>query len=86
MFQRRRAGLLQIDREADVDAPRRQALFVIAGLEPKFSGHHAQPRTSIGRSLEPGRNLKITAEYRHRIGGKGVLFELRLGVSDLLDL
>src|ERR1700682_1160598 len=81
-----RAGLLQIDCETDVDAPRGQALFVIAGLEAKFSGHHAQPRTSVGRRFEPGSDLKITAEYRHWIGGKGVLFELRLGVSDLLGL
>jgi len=78
--------LLQIDREADVDAPRRQALFVIAGLEPKFSGHHAQPRTGVGRRFEPRSDLEIAAENRHWIGGKGILFELRLGISDLLDL
>ena len=86
MFQIVTRGLLQIDCETDVDAPRRQALFVIAGLEPKFSGHHAQPRTGVVRRFEPRSDLEIAAENRHWIGGKGILFELRLGISDLLDL
>lgn len=84
MFQRPGGGLLQVDGEADVNSSRRQALFVVAGLEAKFSGHHAEPRVGVGKGFEARFNLEISTKHRDRVGGKGVLFELRLGVSDLL--
>ena len=78
--------LLQVDGETDVNGPRRQALFVVAGLEAKFSGHHAEPGVGVGKGFEAGGNFEISTKYRDRIGGKGVLFELRLGISDLFGL
>jgi hypothetical protein len=85
MFQRP-GELLEVDAEADINGPRREALFVIAGLEAKFSGHHAEPRVGCGKSLEARGYFEISTKYRDWVGGKGVLFELRLGVSDLLCL
>ena len=75
--------LLQVDAEADVDGSRGQTFFVVAGLEAKFSSHHVKPGLADGESFETGGNFEISAEYRDWIRGKGVLFELRLGISDL---
>jgi hypothetical protein len=86
MFQRLTTELLQVDCKADVNGPRREAFFVVAGLEAKFSGHHAEPRVSVWKGFEARGNFEISTKYRDRVGGKSVLFELRLGVSDLLGL
>src|SRR6202035_4153976 len=73
-----------VDCKTDVNGPRREALFVVAGLEAKLSGHHPEPRIGAWKGFEARGNIEISTKYRDRVGGKGVLFELRLGVSDLL--
>ncbi len=81
---RAKTELLEIDCEAYVYGAWGQALFVVAGLEAEFAGHHGRTRVGAGERFKSRGNLEITAKYRDRIGRESVFLELRLGVSDLL--
>ncbi len=77
---------MEVDGKADINGPRRKTFFVIAGLEAKFSSHHAKPWVGIRERFKTRGNFEASAEYRDWVGRKSVLFKLRLGVRDLLAL